>query len=590
MAANLGMVSTTKDDDYWYRLPEDKNHLINGDPMCSELVFCRDVLGNSVPGFDPLKAEKGDHGSTMWQFSRHLVQAVMKHKRVAVTSSRSTSKTYTLGQLVPAFLYSRPSRVIIVAPSMRQVEKGVMSEAKAAIARATRKLHSSSTSAKEIKLDERHWALGLPSRDPDAMRGFHASPTIPSDPDADFMSAADLAWVAEQAEDESVRMLVVIDEAPGVSSEAFRVLRGMLTKPNVYLVMTGNPFLGADEDHDYVRAFHEGSSFHRMRVSSIPLIEAPAPVGIVYDEAWGHVPQYLVSKKEIDNARNEYEAGDPIFQSDWCGTFPSGSTEFNVVPRAALEAAVSSEDRNLRPLGPRIGVDIGTGKPDMCVASLFVDGVKRTDYVWAPDADDQEGQVSIATTIQALCEKWGAECAGVARGGSEWDGGVIEGPRVSIDDSGLVGVCDILASRGLYVDRVNFARGAAGQWRDLMGTQRFLNQRTEMHWAARRGLQEGVFVIPKTFTRSWNEATWTCFERTFDGKGPLIKLEPKEKVKKRNGGRSPDTFDADLLAMRETSQSPAFSQAGRPVLAGKISQPVRAGRLRPTRLKGGKRL
>ena len=573
----------------WHPMPTDPSYLVAGEPMCPELVFCRDVLGNQHPS---LKSPSGvtTHEISMWQFSRHLVQAVMKYKRVAVTSSRSTSKTYTLGQLVAAFLYTQPSRVVIVAPSMRQVEKGVMGEAKAALSRATRDLKTSSTSAKEIKLDERHWALGLPSRDPDAMRGFHASPSIPSDPDADGMSEKDLAWIEKASSDDSVRMLIVIDEAPGVSSEAFRVLRGMLTKPNVYLVMTGNPFLGADEDHDFVRAFHESSSFHRMRVSSIPLEEAPAPVGIFYDEEWGHVPEYLVSKREIEIARGEYEFNDPIFQSDWCGTFPSGSTEFNVVPRSALEAAVSSEGRNLRPLGPRIGVDIGTGKPDMCVASLFVDGVKRTDYVWAPDADDQEGQVSIATTIQALSEKWGAECKGIGEGGSDWDGGVIEGPRVSIDDSGLVGVCDILASRGLYVDRVNFARGAAGQWRDLMGTQRFLNQRTEMHWAARRGLQEGVFVVPKKFTRTWNEATWTRFERTFDSKGPLIKLEPKEAVKKRNGGRSPDTFDADLLAMRETSQSPAFSQTGAPVLAGKIGQPIRAGRLRPTRLKGGKRL
>ena len=530
-----------------------------------------------------------EHGSSLWEFPRHFVEMLFEHRRVAVTSSRSTAKTYTCGQIGAAFFLTRPSRVMVVAPTLRQATKGVMSELRAAIGRMPDPPAFAANNAAELRFDDRHWVMCLPSRDPDSMRGFHASPSIPSDPDSDEMTSIDVAAIQEAGDDTSTPLLLIIDEAASVQADAYRVLRGMMTKPHVYVVLTGNPTLGADEDHDYVRAFREGSRYHRIRVSSVPEHEVPTPDGIEYDEVFDRVPAYLVAPDEIDSARREMSADDPIFIADWAGTFASGSNGWNVVPRTALLAALATNYANLRPLGPRIGVDIGTGSPDMCVASLFVDGVKRCEHVFAPDRDDLEGQVTIASTIMALAAKWGEEIEGRAPGGSSWDGSPIPGSRISIDDSGLVGVGDILSSRGYHVDRVNFARKASGMHRDLVGTQRFSNMRTEMHWVARRGLQEGVFVIPAEFTRSWEEATWTQYERAYDAKGPVIKLEPKERVIKRHK-RSPDTFDADILAMRAPRLESIVRQEGGLVVSPHSGQPIVNGRLRPTRLKGGRRI
>lgn len=525
----------------------------------------------------------------MWRFQKALIGELYAHKKVAVTSSRSTSKTHTLGHLAAAFLLQEPSRVLIVTPTMRQGIKGVMGEMRAALTRATDAIPFAANNASEVRLDERHWAMVLPSRDPDAMRGFHASPDLPGDPDADTLSEEDIAWMEEQASDTSTRLLVIVDEAPGVPSDAFNVLSGMFTKPNVYGVLSGNPTLGADDDHDYVRAFRSGSSWRRLRVSSLDPAEFPAPSSIEYDATFWPVPEYLVQPSDIEAALAQYGRDEPILISDWAGTFPTGSSAWNVVPRTALEAALAAGRTQLQPLGPRIGVDIGTGSPDLCCASLFVDGEKRTEHLWAPEKDDQEGQLTIAMTIKALAAKWGAEIEGVGPGRSRWDGSPIPGDRISVDDSGLVGVCDILAGQGVYVDRVNFARRASGQWRELVGTQRFTNIRTEMHWVARRGLQEGVFRIPQQFTRSWSQAQWTRFERSFDSKGPVIKLESKDQVVKRHG-HSPDTWDADILAMRRPALDTIAVQTGGFVVTPTSGQPIRNGRLRPTKLKGGRRI
>ena len=534
-----------------------------------ELEFIRDKLGLKHPRTGVLQ---------MWEFQRYLVESLMKYRRVAVTSSRSTSKTHTLGHLVPAVLWTQRSRVIIVGPTLRQIVKGVMSEARQVIANSPTplKLESGKTSTNEIRIDERHWALALPARNPENMRGFHASPPVPGDPDGDGLNAADIEWLEAQGEDESTRVFIIIDEASGVDPAALRVLRGMMTKPNVYVIMTGNPTLGADDDHDYVRAFKDGSGWHRIRVSSVPAEEFPPPPGIGYDRVFDQVPEYLVSAEEIAKARREYAPTDPIFLADWAGTFAAGSAFASVVPRSALEAAAASAFRSLRALGPSMGVDIGTGSPDPCVASLFFDGVKVGEHTWAPSADDQAGQVTTADMIEALALKWGRDLGAMQHpagaelatelGLTEWDGQPIPANTISIDDSGMVGVCDILGARGFMVDRVNFAKSAEGQWRDIVGVQRFTNVRTEMHWVMRRGLQEGVFVIPERFSSSWAEATWTRFERTFDGKGPVIKLEPKDNVRRRNGGNSPDTFDADILATRMHREGGFFGQEGAPTI------------------------
>ena len=554
-----------------------------------ELDFIRDHLG--ARSANPAAT---DHGSTLWEFPRLFVEKLFSHRRVAVTSSRSTAKTYTAGQIAAAFLLTAPGRVLVIAPTMRQATKGVMSEMRAAIGKMPQPMKFAVNNPAEVRIDDRHWAMCLPSRDPDAMRGFHAGPAIPADPDDGYMSESDIALIQEMAGDDSTRFLLVLDEAASIKADAFRVLRGMMTKPHVYVILTGNPTLGVDDDHDYVRAFADQSRYYRIRVSSIPADEFPAPSGVTYDRVFDHVPEYLVSAEEIAAARSEMSADDPILIADWAGTFATGSSGWIAVPRSAFEAAVGSNFANVRPLGLRMGVDIGTGNPDQCVAVLYWDGIKIAQHSWAPHSDDMAGQVSIADTIMGLAAKWGEECgkaqhpAGPSfRFGSSWDGSPIPAAQVSIDDSGLVGVGDIMSSREFHCDRVNFASKAGGQWRDLVGRARFTNVRTEMHWVARRGLQEGVFVIPPQWRASWQEGPWTRFGRKYDSRGAVIFLEPKEKVRARNQGKSPDTWDADILAMRQPLEmSQMFGQTG-PLI--QPPEPA-ASRRRRTRLPGARKI
>jgi hypothetical protein len=533
-----------------------------------ELDFIGDVLGlrSAVTG----KVQ-------LWAAQRAIIEAVFKHRFVSVLSCRSGGKTFSSGVLTPTFFYTAPSRVLVTGPGMRQITKLSWAETRARIAAAPVKLPGEVLHT-ELRLDDQHYAICIPSKDPEHLRGFHAGVSVPGDPDADILSPDDLAHMIEGTDD-ATRMLVVIDEPEAVPAETFRVLQGMFNKSNVYCLMIGNPTLGRDEqDHEYVRSVQPDSGWHTIKISAFG--EDEYEDDITYDQVFDHVPEYLVSKDALDKARRTLEPQDPIFLSDYLGQFPSGSTSKMVVPRSALESAMLTWTERKRPLGPRMGVDIGTGGADPCVAVMYMDGEKIVEHEWRPDSDDSEAQVTIASTIQGLAVRWGAD---LGEGDWDWDGQPIPGERVSIDASGMVGVADILSSRGYHVDAVNFGSRAPGQWTSIVGTERFKNTRVEMHWVARRGLQEGVFRIdPIKFPRSWQQATWTMFERRSDGYGSMVSLEPKDRVKARHG-RSPDNWDADILAMRETTGGRMFGQLG-----GKMRQPIINGRVRRTPLAGAR--
>ncbi|MEL6716333.1 MAG: hypothetical protein AAFP86_21320, partial [Planctomycetota bacterium] len=178
---------------------------------------------------------------------------------------------------------------------------------------------------------------------------------------------------------------------------------------------------------------------------------------------------------------------------------------------------------------------------------------------WSPPSDSPSAQVDIARHIAVLAVRWGKMIHDLYP--EAWDGSPIIGQRLSIDDTGLSGVADILFERGVEVHRVVFSASPTGAYRELTGVQRFANVRAEMAWGLRRGLQTGQRMIPERFRRSWQQLPWTLFERKADSLGSVIQLEPKEKVIARHG-RSPDTADADMLAAMPTMAAVGMAVAG----------------------------
>lgn len=517
-----------------------------------ELEFAGDILGLRHKRTKKIMA---------WAGQRYIFEALFKHKMVAVYGARGIGKDFIAGYILPTFFYTAPSRILTTAPGLRQVKYVLWSETRKVWTGASVPLQGEMGSI-SLHLDARHYALGIPSKDPNAVRGWHADPTMGGDPDADYLSAED---IEELLSDDlaGTRLLLIIDEPQGLQQQVFDILRGMFNKDNVYCLMIGNPMLGLEDDHEYVHTLTKDIGFHRIKVSVFPNSQFPDPNQHRYDKVFEKVPETLVSAKAKQNALKRYEPNDPIFLSDFLGQFVYGSLEQKVVTSAILRAAMASlHTVERRDLGPRIGIDIGTGSPDPCTAALFFNGVKRAAWEWRPPRNDKQTRVTTAVEIAALMVDWGRQLHELHP--DEWDGSPITGMRVSIDDTANPGVCDILASKNIITDRVNFAASPDGQYPELRGNLRYLNKRAEMHWNARCGLQEGYFAIdPDQFPKSAEEACWACYIRETDGMGTIIKIEPKEDIKKRYG-RSPDHWDADILAMRSTGTESFASSFGDP--------------------------
>lgn len=510
-----------------------------------ELEFAGDVLGLRHPRTKSVQ---------MWAFQRYAFEAVFKYKKVAVYGCRGCGKDFFTGYLAPTFFYTEPSRVLTTAVGMRQVRNILWAEISGALDRATVPLQGRRLTT-ELRLDARHYMIGIPCKDPNAVRGWHAAPKMGGDPDADFLTPKDIEELA-MSDLSGTRLLLIIDEPEGLSQEVFDILRGMFNKPNVYCLLIGNPMLGLDDEHEYVWSLTKDLGFHRIKVSAFPESKFSDPMSGQYDKVFDSVPKTLISSDAMETALRLYEPNDPVFLSDWLGQFSPGSVRQLVVTRSILTASVAylMENKGTKlALGPRIGIDIGTGHPDPCTAALFFNGVLRATEEWRPERDDDAVRVSTAEWMANLMVKWGAMIGDAYP--EEWDReDPITGPRVSVDDTANPGCCDILASKGVVnLDRVNFGAAADGQWPTLVGKFRFKNVRGEMHWVARRGLQEGVFCVnPEQFPVSARQAQWARFEREADGYGTTIIIEKKEKIIERHG-HSPDHWDSAILGMRQTA-------------------------------------
>lgn len=510
-----------------------------------ELEFVGDVLGQRHPRSGAV---------TLWEMQRYSIEALFRYHFLAARGPRKVGKSHLIGSGVAAFFWTAPSRVLLLSPGLEHNRDVAWSSLHRTISDSKTPLQGEINKT-SVRIGADHYIVAATARNEGRTRGYHSGMFMPADPDAEAMTAADLI---EQEMSETIRLLVVMDEAQNPEMEAaHKALDGLTSGENVYVWKFGNTYpIGMDDDHGFLRAHRKGSRYHRIHIS---WREEDRGADDLEADAFFVPPGHMRSKSVewLDQMAKDYGTDSALYLSDVCGRFSEGTHEDLCVTRSMLVGALVKDPDSQA--GPRMGVDLGFTS-DPCVASLFFNGRKVSSYSWLPSADDHEAQESIASQIIILAREWGEALH--EKYPDDWPFSSIPGPRISVDNSGLVGVCDILAKKGVYVDRVDFGSSPEGHHIGLTGETKFLNTRAEMYWCARRLLQEGKAQIPEKWSNSWQQAQWTKFERVFKGNDVVIKMEPKDDVKKRHG-RSPDDWDADVLALRETRLGGSIVGGGR---------------------------
>ena len=255
-----------------------------GDPV----AYCREILK-----WEP------------WSLQCKTLESVRDHDRTAVASCHGTGKTATAARAVVWFLSVFPhSRVVTTAPTAAQLRDVLWREIGAAYHSADGFIGGELYGTRlEIAAD--WFAVGLSTDRPERFQGFHAE-----------------------------HLLLVVDEASGVSEEIYDAASGFLTSPGARALLIGNPTQVSGE---FYAAFHQARSFYNtIRISAF---DTPAFTG---EKVGRNVARRLVGKRWVETHTRKWGEESPLYAVRIAAEFPSTSDD-TVVALGDLEAAQRRE-------------------------------------------------------------------------------------------------------------------------------------------------------------------------------------------------------------------------------------------------------
>ncbi|MDD3071891.1 MAG: hypothetical protein PHX88_11930 [Methanoculleus horonobensis] len=428
-------------------------------------------------------------GDRLWQRQRDIIESVRDNPETAVKSCHGPGKSFTAARVALWFLYThRPSIVITTAPTDRQVRGILWKEIRAAHARSRYPLGGNLLS-QELKLDSDWWAWGFtaPDYDPDRFQGFH-----------------------------EVHILVIVDEAAGVSDQIFEGIDGVLTSDRSRLLMIGNPTSATGR---FAEAFKTPgiakitiSAFDTPNFTTFGITEADIATGAWEEKVAGQeMPfPYLVTPQWAAKRYERWGPDSPLYQARVLGNIPQVGDD-TLIPLHWIEAATQ---RTLEPSSPNeLGVDVARHGSDETVIVHRRGPVAR---LWKaiPMGDTMEtvGQVQIAL------RETGAGSA-------------------QVDTVGLgAGVYDRLKELGAPAHEMNSGDAASD-------SERYANARAEWWWGLRSRFEAGEIDIDGDEELVEQLAN---IKYKVNSRGQIL-IESKEEMKKR-GRKSPDRGDALMLA------------------------------------------
>lgn len=212
--------------------------------------FCRDVLG-----FEP------------WDAQREVGQALVRHDAVSNTTGRAVGKSRNGAGLALWFISTRGpgARVIATAPTAKQVNEILWSEIRRLYSEA--KIPLGGTIAKlattGLRFDDGRSVFGMTAETPEAFAGIRAP-----------------------------EMLVIVDEASGVSDDIFEALIGNLAGGGKLLLL-GNPTRS-------VGFFRESLRGERFTVVHTPSTSSPNVV------AGEEIIKGLATREWVEDRKREW--------------------------------------------------------------------------------------------------------------------------------------------------------------------------------------------------------------------------------------------------------------------------------------------
>ncbi len=416
----------------------------------------------------------------LWDKQQQVLAALAAHRRVAVKSGNGLGKGFCAAAAVLWFIHCHdPAIVLSTAPTFRQVRHVLWRQVRR-LYRPAMDLLGGSMFNTRWELAEDRYAMGLSAESADEFQGFHCP-----------------------------NMLIVVDEAEGVSDEIYEGIESVMTSAQPRLLLIGNPTTMSGA---FRRAFHEERRlYHTITISALDSPNVRENRVVV---AGLTTAQWVEERREIWGEEN------PIYRARVLGEFPD-QEENTLISLSALEAAADEDRLDYEQPGAMqdkvvLGVDVARYGSDRSVIVR-----RRGSIVEDIQSFRNLDTMAFARRVAAAVREYDPE-------------------YVCIDEIGVgAGVVDWLRQEGHPVRGVNAGRSA----RD---NRQFCNLRTEGYSRLRDLFAAGEIKIPPD-----NEliGELAAIKYGFD-KHDRVRLERKDDMLKR-GLPSPDKADALMLAFVE---------------------------------------
>ena len=458
---------------------------------------------------DPVRFVTEGLREGVWSKQVAILESIKDNKRTAVPACHAPGKTHIAARVVAWWVVCHPegsARVVTTATIFRQVKNILWPH--------IRRLHAAHNLPGEVLTTE--WKVN----DMVVADGFSA---------ADHNETAVQGIHAEH-------LLVVVDEAGGISPTIGQALESLMTGGHTRLLILGNP--PTDNIGGW---FEQACNSSLYNVIPIPASETPNFTG----ERVGSWARNLVDPQWVRDVTTEFGEQSAFVQARVHARFPRVTSNV-VLPIDWVEAAVTKTAQD----GPiRLGVDVAAdGGDEFVIAEM-----RGSHGSILHTSTNNSNAVEVAGIV--LHHIHNAEQYHASRN-------IPQPVRVKIDAIGVGwGVASLLDEWGkehrhnATIVSVNVAMKADE-------ASKFANQRAEMWWAARTLLQpDGETTTTFNIdTKTIAQLTAPTFKTNSTGR---IQIEAKADMKKR-GMSSPDRAEALLLALYEphTHETPIVAPLG----------------------------
>jgi hypothetical protein len=422
-----------------------------------------------------------------WSIQARIAESVRDNRYTAVPSCFGSGKDWIASRL-GAWWVATGGILVATSNSFTQLKDIYWRELRQAHRKG--ELPGQPSWGTDLRWDasEDAWAIGRKpdDNDPEGLQGIHGA-----------------------------RVLVVIDEANGVSSQLWEAVRGLVVNADSRVLAIGNPL-------EPVGPFYEACRSPNWHVIRISVFDTPNFTG---EEVPAKASLELVGPQWLEDARNDALDGTPWWKAKVEGQFPDSASNA-VISLAMVEAA-----RNI-PHVPGAheyaGLDVARfGSDDSALIEGSGNGPEALTVVHGHDTMEVAGL--------------GARFLRDRRG------------TLAVDEGGVGG--------GVY-DRLREQRlpghvlaNNAGSAPDNDPEERFLNMRSQLWWTARVAFEAGEVSLArlpeKDYRRLLSQLTAPTYKFTSNGK---VQVESKADLKKR-GVVSPDAADAFNLALYARSRA-----------------------------------